>query len=328
MDAKKAAYKKLTNANGMIRAFSIIALILSMIGVLLEPVGKLIYNMIFTRKIDYLFVEGIKNYIEFSEIFFVFLAMSIALMIAAFSSKTKKNIGQGFSSLLVLVPAILAVDPFMDMLDYFDSGAFRLYMKSADNLKYRGIIYLSYYIIVIAVAVMFVICGIALLVKASGEKATEITAVPRKSKKNPQQGFNPQGQFIPQNGTNPQNQFNMNNQFSQPGFNDPGNAATAAAFAMPSSDNAFKPDSNTIAPAPQTAENKFVQNDPSTFAPANNNAVMASAPIPETVKNEASAVIPQHNANDESDGLQKVCPDCGTVLAPTAKFCKHCGKAV
>ena len=63
MDTINRAYKKLTNANGIIRVFSIIALVISLIGVLLEPLGKLIYNMSFSNKIDYLLVKTFKTYI-------------------------------------------------------------------------------------------------------------------------------------------------------------------------------------------------------------------------------------------------------------------------
>jgi hypothetical protein len=183
MDASNKAYKKLTNANGLVRFFSIFPLILSIVGVLLEPLSKLIYNMVFTKKVDYMFANGFKNYLKSAEGFYVFLVMSIALIVAAFSSKTKKNIGQGFSSLFLIVPAIMAVTPVMDLIDYFDSTMHKYYSNGADNLKFRDLTYISYYIITILIAVLFIICGITLLARASGERATEVTAVPKLSKK-------------------------------------------------------------------------------------------------------------------------------------------------
>ena len=333
MDASNKAYKKLTNANGLVRFFSIVTLILSIVGVLLEPLSKLIYNMIFTKKLDYMFVSGFKNYLKFSENFYVFLVMSIALLVAAFSSKTKKNIGQGFSSLFLLISAIMTVSPVMDMIDYFDSSLHKYYSNGADNLKFRDITYISYYIITILIAVLFIICGISLLAKASGERATEVTVVPGRSKKAPQQGFAPQGQFAPNNGFNPQNQF------GQQGFGNPVNNGFAASpFAAPSNNNfapnnnAFKPNSNTFAPkpesntfAPKPDSNTFApKSEPNTFAPAQDNAIMASAPVDEPVKTEAPASQPSENSS--ADALQKVCSECGTVCAATAKFCKGCGK--
>ncbi len=308
MDTINRAYKKLTNANGIIRVFSIIALVIALIGSLLEPLGKLIYNMIFSNKIDYLLVKTFKSYIVSSQYSLLFLVMSVVLMVAAFSSKRKKNIGQGFGSLYVLVPVVVSIAPFIDMLDYFKSGAHKYYSNGADNLKFRDLCIILVYILPLCAAVLFLLCGLMLVVKASGEKPTEVTYVPVKVKQKPvQQGFAPQNQF---------NQ-NMNQGFGQPqGFNNNNN--TMGGFGT----------------APFGA---LSGNTQSPFARPQDTAVPASAPLmdevntfmPKPEKNDADTFAPITEKTEQpAAGLPKVCPECGTVLAENAKFCKGCGKPV
>ncbi len=303
MDTINRAYKKLTNANGIIRVFSIIALVVSLIGVLLEPLGKLIYNMIFSNKIDYLLVKTFKTYIVSSQYSIIFLVMSIVLMVAAFSSKRKKNIGQGFGSLYVLVPVVACIAPFIDMIDYFNSGVHKYYSNGADNLKFRDLCVILVYILPICAAVLFLLCGLMLVIKASGEKPTEVTYIPVKIKQKPAQpNFAPQNQFDP----------NANNGFAQPqGFNAPGGFG-AAPFGAPNA------------------------NMQSPFAKPQDQAVPASAPLMDDlktssgdVKTDAVNFSPAPEKTEQpSASLPKVCPECGTVLADNAKFCKGCGKPV
>ena len=67
MDTINRAYKKLTNANGAVRVFSIIALVLATIGTLLEPLARTLYNMIFTNDVKYLLVSKFKEYLKISQ---------------------------------------------------------------------------------------------------------------------------------------------------------------------------------------------------------------------------------------------------------------------
>lgn len=311
MDMSKKAYKKLTNANGLVRVFSIIALILGVIALLLEPIGRLIYNMIFTNKADYLIANTVKEYFSSIQYSLILFVLTIALMIAAFSSKNKKNIGQGFSSLLVLVPIATSVIPTIDLIDYLGSNTFKYMMKGADNLKFRALLILMVFILILCVAVLLLISGLVLVARASGEKPTEVTYIETALKKRPasQQGFNHQQQF---NQFNPQqNQFNPNNGFAQPqGFN---NNNTVGGFGA----------------APFAANNNNTQ---SPFAKPQDNAVPASAPLMNEIKTEMPSQTPaaqeDPKPSEPAGALPKVCEECGTVLADNAKFCKNCGKPV
>ena len=53
--AKKIYTKKLTYAGMSLCLLSFFAFILSAAGALADPVGKLVYNNVFTNKIDFLF---------------------------------------------------------------------------------------------------------------------------------------------------------------------------------------------------------------------------------------------------------------------------------
>lgn len=190
MDASKKTYKKLTNANGLIRAFGIISLILCVVSMTLEPLGKLIYNMIFNNKINYLLVDDFEEYAYMTQYSCIFLVMSLALVIAAFSSKSKKNIGQGFSSLMVVVPIVVCVNVVIDMLNYLD--VFVNYEGAADNIMFKLVATLLVYVLALVQAFLLVLSGLVLLIKAAGEKPTEIVSVTKKIKPQPQQAYNPQ----------------------------------------------------------------------------------------------------------------------------------------
>ena len=322
MDMTKKAYKKLTNANGIVRLFSIIALVLGVIAVLLEPLSRLLYNMIFTTKAKYLIVNDFKSYVNATQYSYVLLAMTIALMIAAFSSKRKKNIGQGFSSLMILLPLTLSVYPCISFVDYITSEMFKSWMNSADNIKFRAIVMLSVYLLIIIVALLLIISGLILLMKASGEKPTEVTYVEVGSKKPQQMGFNPQ-----------QNQFN---QFASPQNNGFAGPTMPNAFANPNTQG-FNANNNTaggFGAAPFGAPGGDPNTTQSLFAASKPEPVTSggSSIADDLLKQNTSAPTEKTAApaekTQDNPGLTKVCSECGTVLNENAKFCKGCGKPV
>ena len=339
MDTINKAYKKLTNANGAVRVFSIIALILSFMGVMLEPLGKLLYNMIFKNDVKHLLIsstDSFKSYVFMSEYSIIFFVMTIVLMVAAFSSKHKKNIGQGFGSLFVLVPIVTSIVPLTNMIDYLKSRSFEYAMKGSNNIQFRAISTLLVYLLPVCTATLLVICGLILVSKASGEKPTEITYVPTKINNRPSapQGFVPQNQFG-QFGQ-PNNQFNP----QQNGFGQPANTGFGQQ------NNAFGVNNGGFGAVPFAAPSENTQ---SPFAKPQENAVPASAPVMDEIRTAAPTEKPPFKdepvtekpfepvkdepkpfepVQEEPKTLPKVCSDCGTVLADNAKFCKNCGKPV
>lgn len=394
MDTTNKAYKKLTNANGLVRVLSIIAFILGLIAVLIEPLGKVLYNAIFTKKIDYLLVRDFKRYLIAFQNSYVLLALTLILIIAAFSSKKKKNIGQGFGSILVVVPVCVALYPFIEMIDMLKSTGFKNYMKGADNLKFYALSGLFVYLLVIVVAFLLMICGVILLARAARENPTEVTPVyGKKNNTFAPGGFDPNAQFQPNNQFAFNNQFQKNDAIPQDDRFSPKNN-----FAPPQNDQfapkndsfapknetfapknetfapkneAFAPKNETFAPkneafAPKTdfapAQNESFSKpeEPQSFAPA---APAVEEPKERSLSDIAAETTVLLNAVDnaansepaapaqpapaeeprsldrsfgsseatvvlKSEPEQKICPDCGTVLASTAKFCKNCGRAV
>ena len=175
-------YKKLTNASGFIRLMSLIAFILSALGIAIEPLGKLIYNMIFKNDTNSLVVSGAVAFFNAFQHSIIICTVSLMLVIAAFSSKRKKNIGQGFSAALVLVPLAASVYPTISMIEFLSEGAFKSYMNGADNIKFRGISILLVYLVPLCAALILMLCGVILSIKAMGEKAVEVVYVPKKQK--------------------------------------------------------------------------------------------------------------------------------------------------
>ncbi|WP_028504602.1 zinc-ribbon domain-containing protein [Ruminococcus sp. FC2018] len=296
MAEQKKVYKKLTSASGFIRLLSIVCFVLCVVTLVLEPVGKLIYNSTFENDINFLLVNGYRAYFNAFQHALILCILSLALIIAAFSSKTRKNIGQGFSALLVLIPLVSSIYPTIGLIDYFNDGVFKSYMNGADNMKFKGISILLVFVIPLFVALMLVLCGFILSCKNLAEKKpTEVTYIPPR-KKTPapaqQHGVPQQMGQTPMPGSQ---QFAVNNG----GF-------------IPLQNNPYAP--------PVSAENV------KKTAPEHDSDMRTAAP---TEKPEKESPPERENKTvEKTDGAvsdKKICPNCNAELAASAKFCKVCG---
>lgn len=99
--AKKIYTKKLTYAGMSLCLLSFFAFILSAAGALADPVGKLVYNNVFTNKIDFLFTPDIFAYVN---TYGLSCALAIFSLVAFFTSARAK----GKKSLMVHSQAFLS----------------------------------------------------------------------------------------------------------------------------------------------------------------------------------------------------------------------------
>lgn len=293
MAEQKKVYKKLTSASGFIRLLSIVCFVLCVLTLVLEPVGKLIYNSIFENDIKFLVVSGYRSYFNAFQHTMILCVLSLALIVAAFSSKTKKNIGQGFSALMVLVPLVSSIYPLIGLIDYFSDGVFKDYMNGADNLKFKGISILLVYLIPLFAALMLVLCGVILSCKNLGEKKpAEVTYIaPRKKRPAVQQGMTQQMGQPPVSGGQP---FAVNNG----GF-------------IPMQNNPYAP------PISETDDKRSAHEHNRDIRP-----VAKENPQENNTVERDNRVVEK---TEEKAPEKKICPNCNAELAGTAKFCKVCG---
>ena len=107
--AKKIYTKKLTYAGMSLCLLSFFAFILSAAGALADPVGKLVYNNVFTNKIDFLFTPDIFAYVN---TYGLSCALAIFSLVAFFTSaraKGKKKLDGAFAGFLILFPFVVMI---------------------------------------------------------------------------------------------------------------------------------------------------------------------------------------------------------------------------
>lgn len=280
MAEQNRAFKKLTSASGFIRFASILCLILSVVAVALEPISKIIYNMTFKNDVKYVIVKGYVAFFTAFQPAIIMCVLSLILIVAAFSSKTKKNIGPGFSAVYVFLPLAASASSVVGLIDYIKSDLFDWYMKGADNLKFRGMSILLVYALPLFIAFILLICGIILCCKYLGEKVrVEVPTIQRRvkaSKAEPQSFMQTPPVMMPQ------------------------------SMPAPQADN-----SGFGAPVPPVMQ-------PSGIAPQNEEPAAAAEPekpiIPEAPKQESSGTKVCPNCGTELSSAAKFCKVCGTPV--------------
>ena len=145
--AKKIYTKKLTYAGMSLCLLSFFAFILSAAGALADPVGKLVYNNVFTNKIDFLFTPDIFAYVN---TYGLSCALAIFSLVAFFTSaraKGKKKLDGAFAGFLILFPLVVMITKGI-MIYYvtvkghfsnaitmgYDNDKFRVALSLADDV--------------------------------------------------------------------------------------------------------------------------------------------------------------------------------------------------
>lgn len=136
--AKKIYTKKLTYAGMSLCLLSFFAFILSAAGALADPVGKLVYNNVFTNKIDFLFTPDIFAYVN---TYGLSCALAIFSLVAFFTSaraKGKKKLDGAFAGFLILFPLVVMITKGIMIYYVMVKGHFsNAITMGYDNDKFR-----------------------------------------------------------------------------------------------------------------------------------------------------------------------------------------------
>lgn len=121
--AKKIYTKKLTYAGMSLCLLSFFAFILSAAGALADPVGKLVYNNVFTNKIDFLFTPDIFAYVN---TYGLSCALAIFSLVAFFTSARAKGI---------MIYYVTVKGHFSNAITMgYDNDKFRVALSLADDV--------------------------------------------------------------------------------------------------------------------------------------------------------------------------------------------------
>lgn len=288
MTENKTYRKKLTYAGGSLCVLSFIALILSLCAALIEPVGTMIYNSIFTRSIGYINASGISTYVYGYGVAVMTAAFSLAAFFTSARAKSKKKLDGAFAGTLITVSLVLTAMSAIMTFEALRTGT----LSNAINYGYDNDIFIAAVSLakdalpLISNFLLF-IGGLVLASRLMGENFAANIPYVKKS----------QSQYDPQAGAIP-----MPVQNAQP-------------YIQPDLDQFRKPDN---AEPVMAQVNNAADHDKTEAVPN-----QIQQPQPQQTPAEEKADV-SDIADTESSTLTK-CPNCGSELKEGAKFCSVCG---
>ncbi|WP_295210111.1 zinc ribbon domain-containing protein [Ruminococcus sp.] len=288
MTENKTYRKKLTYAGGSLCVLSFIALILSLCAALIEPVGTMIYNSIFTRSIGYINASGISTYVYGYGVAVMTAAFSLAAFFTSARAKSKKKLDGAFAGTLITVSLVLTAMSAIMTFEALRTGT----LSNAINYGYDNDIFIAAVSLakdalpLISNFLLF-IGGLVLASRLMGEDFAANIPYVKKS----------QSQYDPQAGAIP-----MPVQPAQP-------------YIQPDLDQFRKPDN---AEPVMAQVNNAADHDKTEAVPN-----QIQQPQPQQTPAEEKADV-SDIADIESSTLTK-CPNCGSELKEGAKFCSVCG---
>ena len=168
--AKKIYTKKLTYAGMSLCLLSFFAFILSVAGALADPVGKLVYNNVFTNKIDFLFTPDIFAYVN---TYGLSCALAIFSLVAFFTSaraKGKKKLDGAFAGFLILFPFVVMITKGIMIYYVTVKGHFsNAITMGYDNDKFRVALSLADDVLPFIAAFLLFIGGLVIAGRLMGE---------------------------------------------------------------------------------------------------------------------------------------------------------------
>lgn len=297
MTENKTYRKKLTYAGGSLCVLSFIALILSLCAALIEPVGTMIYNSIFTRPIDYINANGIATYVYGYGVAVMTAAFSLAAFFTSARAKSKKKLDGAFAGTLITVSLVLTAMSAIMTFEALRTGT----LSNAINYGYDNDIFIAAVSLakdalpLISNFLLF-IGGLVLASRLMGEDFAVNIPVVKKS----------QPQYDPQAGAIPMPVQNAHN--VQP-------AQPAQPYIQPDLDQFRKPDN--AEPVMAQVDNA-ADHDKTEAVP---NQIQQPQPQQNPAEEKADA---SDTVDAENSALTK-CPNCGSELKEGAKFCSVCG---
>ena len=185
--AKKIYTKKLTYAGMSLCLLSFFAFILSAAGALADPVGKLVYNNVFTNKIDFLFTPDIFAYVN---TYGLSCALAIFSLVAFFTSaraKGKKKLDGAFAGFLILFPLVVMITKGIMIYYVMVKGHFsNAITMGYDNDKFRVALSLADDVLPFIAAFLLFIGGLVIAGRLMGEDfAVEIPVAAKTPDKAP-----------------------------------------------------------------------------------------------------------------------------------------------
>ncbi len=168
--AKKIYTKKLTYAGMSLCLLSFFAFILSAAGALADPVGKLIYNNVFTNKIDFMFTPDIFAYVNIYGLSCALVIFSLVVFFTCARAKGKKKLDGAFAGFLILFPLVVMITKGVMIYYVLVKGHFsNAITMGYDNDKFRVALSLADDVLPFIAAFLLFIGGLVIAGRLMGE---------------------------------------------------------------------------------------------------------------------------------------------------------------
>lgn len=168
--AKKIYTKKLTYAGMSLCLLSFFAFILSAAGALADPVGKLVYNNVFTNKIDFMFTPDIFAYVNIYGLSCALVIFSLVAFFTSARAKGKKKIDGAFAAFLILFPLVVMITKGIMIYYVMVKGHFsNAITRGYDNDKFRVALSLADDVLPFIAAFLLFIGGLVIAGRLMGE---------------------------------------------------------------------------------------------------------------------------------------------------------------
>lgn len=168
--AKKIYTKKLTYAGMSLCLLSFFAFILSTAGALADPVGKLVYNNVFTNKIDFMFTPDIFAYVNIYGLSCALVIFSLVAFFTSARAKGKKKIDGAFAGFLILFPLVVMITKGIMIYYVMVKGHFsNAITRGYDNDKFRVALSLADDVLPFIAAFLLFIGGLVIAGRLMGE---------------------------------------------------------------------------------------------------------------------------------------------------------------
>lgn len=167
---KKIYTKKLTYAGMSLCLLSFFAFILSAAGALADPVGKLVYNNVFTNKIDFMFTPDIFAYVNIYGLSCALVIFSLVAFFTSARAKGKKKLDGAFAGFLILFPLVVMITKGIMIYYVMVKGHFsNAITRGYDNDKFRVALSLADDVLPFIAAFLLFIGGLVIAGRLMGE---------------------------------------------------------------------------------------------------------------------------------------------------------------
>ncbi len=173
------AIKKLTNSNGAVCVFALLAFVFAAIGAAFDPLATLIHNAVYKHDIDHMFIydlddtlDTLFNYLQIYSTSIMLCIISLVVMILMFKNKGKKGLSSTTASIIIFTALAGITLPAVGMVERLKNSIMEIKSNYTDQTVFLRVCDFLVYCIPLISGFFLLLSGLCLALKLSGESFT------------------------------------------------------------------------------------------------------------------------------------------------------------